>query len=136
MAKDYQDVKKWFLNDELIPQSVIQSNIDIDNLNLTNEVTQGSAIYKAIFDILIMKGAKDLVSADNPEYSNLHDHHIVPNSWGKKNVGKKINTILNRTPLSDITNGSVIKDDLPNVYLKRLFNEAKDKECQPNMIMS
>lgn len=126
MAKDYQEVKKWFTNDELLPQAVIQSNLEVDNLNLMNETSQGSAIYKAIFDILIMKGAKDWVSADKPEYSNLHDHHIVPNSWGKIKVGKRINTILNRTPLSDITNRDVINDDLPNVYLKKLFDEAKD----------
>jgi len=128
MARDYQEVKKWFLDDEALPQSVVQSNIEVGSLNLINETTQSSAIYKAIFNILIMKGANDFVNSDKPEYSNLHDHHIVPNSWGKRRIGKQINSILNRTPLSDVTNRDVIGDQLPNVYLKRLFDEAKDRD--------
>ena len=128
MAKDYEEVKKWFRDDKEVPQVVNQCNIEIDNLDLTNEKTQSSAVYKAIFNILILKGAKDWNSFELPEYLNLHDHHIVPYSWGKNKKGIQINTILNRTPLSDITNRNVINDELPNVYIKKMFEKAKDKE--------
>jgi hypothetical protein len=69
---------------------------------------------------LILKGARDWETFDLPEYSQLEDHHIVPKSWGKKLNILRINSILNRTPISDITNQNVIKDELPNVYFKKM----------------
>jgi len=128
MAKDYEEVKKWFRDDKEIPQVVNQCNVEINNLDLANERTQSSAVYKAIFNLLILKGAKDWDSFELPEYSNLHDHHIIPNSWGKNKKSIQINTILNRTPLSDVTNKYVINDKLPNVYIKKIFEKTKDKE--------
>ncbi len=127
MAKDHLELKKWFNNDDEEPNVVIQIKREIGNLNLEHEKTQSSAIYKAIFNLLIMKGAKDWDSYELPEYANLHDHRIVPYSWGKRNI-KNINTVLNRTPLSDATNCNVIGSQLPNVYIKKMFDKAKNKE--------
>jgi len=128
MTKDYYEIQEWFKDDSKVPRVVTQCISEIDSLDLKEEQTQSSAIYKAVFNILILKGAKDWNNFKLPEYSVLHDHHIVPSSWGKKRVGKLINSILNRTPLSDKTNSDVINDELPNVYIKKIFEKTKDQE--------
>ncbi len=127
-AKDFQDLKKWFEDDNLQPEAVVQFFSDYKNLALENE-KKNSAIYNAIFDMMILMGAKDWDSFDLPEYSELDDHHIVPQSWGKAidGVGDKINTILNRTPLSLETNRTIIHNQLPNVYLKKMFDDNSGK---------
>jgi hypothetical protein len=127
-TKDFYDMQKWFANDNNYPSVIEQCNNEINYLDLKSEDNQSSAIYKAIFDILILKGAKDWNTFMLPEYSKLADHHIVPYSWGRKNIGREINSILNRTPLADETNRKIIRDHLPNVYLKEMLSKAKKKE--------
>jgi hypothetical protein len=122
-AKDFKELKKWFENDELIPEAVTQFKDDYKYLDLKRETKQGSAIYNAIFNLLVLKGASDWSTFDLPEYSAVDDHHIVPNSWGKDKVGDDINSILNKTPLSPQTNRSVINKQLPNKYLKKMIDE-------------
>ncbi len=129
IQKDWSDVRKWFLADENVPAIVEQSELNINNLYLINESQQGSAIYRAIFNILILNEARDWENFNLPEYSNLEDHHIVPKSWGKRNHINKINSILNRTPLADLTNKHVIGDKLPNKYLADLLRKLGDKEA-------
>lgn len=129
ITSDYIEMKKWFADDSQIPQVVNQMDIDIKNLDLEGETSSGSAIYKAIFDILILKGARDFNSSDLPEYLTLQDHHIVPQIWGRKmKLYKRIDTILNRTPLSDKTNRDVIGKKLPNEYLQEMFKKTENKE--------
>jgi 5'-deoxynucleotidase YfbR-like HD superfamily hydrolase len=65
------------------------------------------------------------MTGDVPQHGELDDHHIVPESWGKKRVPDgTINSILNRTPLTVETNRRVIKDRLPNVYLPDLIKQS------------
>ena len=127
-TKDFYELQKWFQDDKNYPSVINQCSNEINYLDLKSENNQSSAIYKAIFNILILKGAKDWNTFVLPEYSELVDHHIVPYSWGKKNIGRDINSILNRTPISDETNKKIIKDRLPNVYLKEMFSKAKNKK--------
>lgn len=127
-TKDFYDMRKWFADDNNYPGVIEQCNNEINYLDLKSEDNQSSSIYKAIFDILILKGAKDWNKFVLPEYSKLADHHIVPYSWGRKNIGLEINSILNRTPLADETNRKIIRDRLPNVYLQEMFTKAKKKE--------
>lgn len=129
MTQDYIQMKRWFKDDSEIPKVIEQFKNEIDNLYLENEQRAGSAIYKAIFNILVKKGARDWNTFDLPEYSELEDHHIVPKSWGNKYKIKEINSILNRTPISDETNKKVIGNKLPNEYLRDIFkNSNNDKE--------
>jgi len=129
IARDFQEMQRWFQDDTKIPRVIEQFENELDNMDLREENRSGSAIYKAIFNILIIKGAKDWNTFDLPEYSVLEDHHIVPRSWGKKNgLNNKIDTILNRTPLSDETNRLVIADKLPNIYLREMIEKSKNPE--------
>lgn len=128
MAKDFIDVKKWFLNDEAIPSAVQEARKNVGNLNLESEDSQSSAIYKGIFCILIKEGAKDFYSTEAPLYSDLEDHHIVPQSWGRSKGIRSIDCILNRTPISDVTNKKIIRNHLPNKYIQEMMENAKKEE--------
>jgi hypothetical protein len=123
MARDYKEMKIWFKDDKQIPSSVKRLYSEIDSLDLKQETQANSAIYKAIFNILIINGAPDFASYQLPEYSQLEDHHIVPRSWGRKHNLEVIDSILNRTPVSDSTNYRVINSQLPSCYLKKIFRD-------------
>jgi len=122
------DLKKWFDNDDLELDAVSEFIGTYKNIDLHKERASGSAIYKAIFNLFIINEARDWETFELPEYDNLDDHHIVPKSWGKEmGLDKDINTILNRAPLSGDTNRKIIRDSLPNVYIKNMFDN-NDKE--------
>ncbi len=97
------------------------------NLELRKEVKRGTSVYNGIFNLLVLQGARDWMTGDVPQHGDLDDHHIVPLSWGKKNLnGNVIGSILNRTPLSADTNRNVISDRLPNEYLPELIKQSGD----------
>lgn len=127
MTHDYYAMQRWFENNEEIPQVVKKFENEIDNFDLSKVNTSTSAVYKAILNILVKKGARDFITLVLPEYSILEDHHIVPRSWGLKQKLKNIDTILNRTLLAKKTNSQVIADRLPRVYLQEMFNKVKDE---------
>lgn len=125
-AQDFGAMKKWFENDDEKPSSIRDFEANFRSQDLKKETKKGAAIYNAVFNLLVIRGARDLESFELPEYASLDDHHIVPASWGREHVGTDIHTILNRTPLTPTTNRNIISDKLPNLYLKEMF--AKHKE--------
>lgn len=127
-AKDFQDLRSWFEDNEKEPEYVSEFIRDYKNIDLLGEVKKGSAIYKAILNILIINGAKDWQTFELPEYDSLDDHHIIPSSLFRDEVGGKINSILNRTPLSPDTNRNVINNRMPNEYLKEMIEKNGEKE--------
>ena len=121
-ARDYQDVKLWFDDDAQIPGVVIncRRQVNSDELELAQS-RRGNALYNGVFNLLIIRGARDWISGSSPQHDDLDDHHIVPKSWGSKNtLQTPIDSILNRTPLTRETNRNIIKNELPNVYLRKL----------------
>ena len=126
-AKDFMSLKKWFVDDDLVPEMIDEFINTVRNIDLRSDNPKGSAIYNAIFNILVINEARDWKCFDLPEYSELDDHHIVPYSIFKNKCGKEINSILNRTPISDITNRHVIKNRMPHDYIKEMFDN-NDKE--------
>lgn len=128
-TKDFMDLKKWFADEDAEMDCVIDFYRESRNLDLYKETRNASAIYKAIFNLFILKEARDWETFDLPEYDSLDDHHIVPKSWGKSNdLGQEINTILNRSPLSPDTNRHVIRDRLPNEYLKEMLQNNDEEK--------
>jgi len=125
-AKDFGDLKKWFDDDTEEPENYIKFVQEIENQDFKKQNQKGSAIYNAIFNILILNEARDWYTTDLPEYETLDDHHIVPHSWGKRQVGNDINSILNKTPLSPSTNRHVISDRMPFDYLKEMKENNGD----------
>jgi len=128
-TKDFMDLKKWFEDDDAELESVLDFYREYKSLDLHREVRNSSAIYRAIFNLFIIKEARDWETFELPEYDSLDDHHIVPKSWGKENgLGSRINSILNRAPLSAKTNREVINNRLPNDYLREMLaNNDEEK---------
>jgi hypothetical protein len=127
-AKDFIDIKKWFEDDTQEPENYIKFIQDLDNQSFQKQNSKGSAIYNAVFNILILNEARDWYTSELPEYETLDDHHIVPHSWGKKNIGNDINSILNKTPLSPATNRHIINSRMPNEYLTEMLeNNGSEK---------
>ena len=115
-------MRAWFQDEALEPPVIAQFRALVPSLDLRGQVKKGDAIYNAIFNLLVIGGARDWVSGAIPQPDELDDHHIVPKSWGTKALrGNAIDTILNRTPLTGETNRNVIGDRLPNQYLPELI---------------
>lgn len=121
-ARDYHEVRSWFKDDAAEPSLIGEFRIQFRTLDLRKEIKRGTSVYNGIFNLLVLRGARDWMTGNIPQYGDLDDHHIVPKSWGKENgLGSAVDTILNRTPLTAETNRHVIHDDLPNQYLPELI---------------
>lgn len=121
-ARDFLDVKAWMEDDAAEPLLIQEFKQRFKGLELRKETKRGTSVYNGIFNLLVLQGARDWMTGNIPQYGDLDDHHIVPASWGNKNLKNNlVNTILNRTPLSMDTNRHVISDRLPNAYLPELM---------------
>ncbi len=133
-ARDFQDVRDWLGDDDAEPALIGEFKQRFSTLDLRGETKRGTSIYNAIFNLLVVQGARDWMTGDAPKSDDFDDHHIVPASWGAKNIpGSLINSILNRTPLTSTTNRDVIRDRLPNVYLPELIAIAGRAEIERQM---
>jgi len=121
-ARDYLDVRAWFDDSDSEPALIGEFKERFRRMELRREIKRGSSVYNGIFNLLVLRGARDWMGGTVPQYNDLDDHHIVPQSWGKQNgLRGAIDTILNRTPLTAETNRNVIRDRLPNEYLPELI---------------
>ena len=124
-ARDFLDLKVWFEDDSAEPSLIAEFAQRFRNLDLRKETKRGTSVYNGIFNLLVIQGARDWMTGDVPQYGDLDDHHIVPDSWGKKHIkGGLSGSILNRTPLTSDTNRHVIKARLPNSYLPELIKQS------------
>jgi hypothetical protein len=126
-AKDFQALKRWFIDPDDEPEMISDFISNYRNMDLVLDNGKGSAIYNAIFNLFVINGARDWSSFDLPEYDSLDDHHIVPHSTFHEKAGRSINSILNRTALSPGTNRHIIRNRMPNEYLKEML-ENNDPE--------
>ena len=128
-ARDFLDIKTWFADDDAEPGLVADFRRGFRELDLTREIRRGTSVYNGIFNLLVLKGARDWITDTVPQPGDLDDHHIVPKSRGSSlDIGAKIDSVLNRTPLTTETNREIIKDRLPNEYLPELI--AKNGEAK------
>lgn len=133
-ARDFLDIKRWIENDNAEPALIGEFKARFRTLDLRNEKKRGSSVYNGIFNLLVIQGARDWITGGVARGDDLDDHHIVPQSWGKKNLpAKAVDTILNRTPLSADTNRNIISDKLPNEYLPEWI--AKNGESEVRLIL-
>ena len=131
-AKDYQELIDWFKNDAAEPAWIFEFKKHIDGIKMREATQPTGSIYKGVFNLLMLKGAKDWMNGKKPPLDgNFDNHHIVPRSWGKEKkhaLTTSIDTILNITPMSARTNRDVIGKRLPYEYLPELIKEhGKDK---------
>lgn len=127
-ARDFLDMKAWIDDDALEPALLQEFKTRFRNLDLRKETKRGTSVYNGIFNLFVLQGARDWMTGNVPQHSDLDDHHIIPASWGKEHIdGNLVHTILNRSPLSAITNRQVISDRLPNQYLPELIVSNGEK---------
>ena len=121
-ARDFLDLKSWFDDDTAEPGLIAEFKSQFRHLDLRREIRRGTSVYNGVFNLLVLRGAQDWASGVVPQYDDLDDHHIVPQSWGREHpTDTSIDSILNRTPLTAATNRNVIKDRLPKEYLPELI---------------
>lgn len=123
-ARDFLNAKAWFEDDIAEPGVIGEFRERFRSLDLRRETKRGTSVYNGIFNLLVLRGARDWMTGNVPQYGDLDDHHIVPKKWGRDHgVGSVIDSILNRTPLTADTNRNVIGNRLPNEYLSELITE-------------
>ncbi len=128
-SRDFLDVKAWVQDDGAEPVLIQEFKNRLRSMELRQNVRRGASVYNGIFNLLVLQGARDWFTGNIPQHDDLDDHHIVPSSWGAKNLsGNAIGTILNRTPLTAGTNRKVIGDKLPNAYLPELIEQHGEKD--------
>ena len=133
-ARDYLDVKAWFDDETAEPGLIAEFRARFRNLDLRRETKRGTSVYNGIFNLLVLRGARDWMTGNVPQYDDLDDHHIVPKSWGRENgLHGTIDTILNRTPLSADTNRNVIRERLPNEYLPELIEASGEASVRATL---
>lgn len=127
-------MKAWFEVDAPEPALISEFRERFKSLDLRRETKRGSSVYNGIFNLLVLRGARDWMTGNVPQFGDLDDHHIVPKKWGQDHrlVGA-IDTILNRTPLTADTNRNVINSRLPNEYLPELIEENSEKTVRATL---
>ena len=129
-ARDYQDIASWFENDRSVPQIVEDFREKFRNIDLSTETSQNST-YIGIFNLLVLQKARDWISGSATQYGDLDDHHIVPQSWAEANDCKNLaDSILNRTLLTADSNRKIIRDKLPNEYLREMFAGGREADAR------
>ena len=127
-ARDFLDVRGWIKDGESEPALIQEFENRFKGLDLRKEEKRGTTVYNGIFNLFVIQGARDWITGNIPPRDDLDDHHIVPISWGEKNLrGNAVHTILNRSPLIGDTNRKVIGDKLPNTYLPELIAKNGEK---------
>lgn len=134
-SRDFLDVRAWFEDDTAAPAMLGEFHSRFRELELRRETKRGTSVYNGIFNLLVIRGARDWMTGNVPQYGDLDDHHIVPKDWGKANkgVGNVIDSILNRTPLTADTNRNVIRNRLPNAYLPELIAQSGESTVRSTL---
>ena len=133
-ARDFLDVKAWFEDDALRPGLIAEFEARFRSIDLRREVKRGTSVYNGVFNLLVLRGARDWMTGNVPQHGDLDDHHIVPKSWGKEHEQRSlVDSILNRTPLTADTNRNVIRDRLPNEYLPELVAESGESKVRATL---
>ncbi len=123
-ARDYLDLKRWFDDNTAEPPVIADFKTRFRRIDLSRETKRGTSVYNGVFNLLVLRGARDWMTGTVPQHGDLDDHHIVPKGWGKEHApDTSIDSILNRTPLTADTNRRVIRDRLPNEYIPELVRE-------------
>ncbi len=127
---DTLELIEAFKNSESVPSMVADARTKITSLNFYTVSRSGSAVYRGIMNLIALNHARDFLQVDAIEFHNLEDHHIFPQAFlrrqGFGNKDKsKINTILNRTLITDETNRKISATS-PREYLKWIPGDVEE----------
>ena len=119
--KDYLEMTRhWF---EGGPEPEVfhdaRNIIGAPGFRVRSSASYASAVYSGLFCLLALRNARDWRRGEDIRLQELQDHHIFPQAYLKRHEITKrvdVNTIANRTLISDQTNGK-IKAKAPATYL-------------------
>ena len=141
--KDYLEMTRHWLEDGPEPEIFREARnwIGGPGFRVRDSASYASSVYSGIFCLLALNNARDWRRGEDIQLQTLQDHHIFPRAFLKRNdIDKRItvNTIANRTLISNETNGK-ISDKVPAEYL--LDNDvfpsgASDDLLRPHFINS
>ena len=119
--KDYAEMMAHWTSGASEPAvfSEAKARIGADGYTIRDSASQASAVYSGVFCLLAIHGARDWRRLENIQLQDLQDHHIFPRNYLTTHGYEKrvyINSIVNRTLISDETNGK-IKDKAPAEYI-------------------
>ncbi|HIK28583.1 MAG: DUF262 domain-containing protein [Oscillatoriaceae bacterium SKW80] len=130
-TKTHQDVREvgaW-LAGGFEPQWLQQ--LSIQDLNFDFDETQQSASYRGIMNLIVCKGgAKDLLSGQRVDPSELEDESLFPKSFVKKSGEDYGRTILCRTLISKQTNKIKAAAKTPSEFLQECLDEHGGDELK------
>jgi hypothetical protein len=119
MYNDFHTVSRWFSNPNKIPQLIIKAREAAARTDLNRSRRGG--VYKGIMCLIALNGARDFRNDDSIALHHRDDHHIFPKAVLQGRYDSdKINTILNRTLLSRITNRDLIGAKPPSQYVSEM----------------
>ena len=129
MANDYDEMLRWFEDEEALPRTVRDANFQPERFNTLR--SRLSAAYKGINVLVLREGSRDwfwkasIRELDADEIA-LDIHHIFPRSWcEEKNISRdEYDCILNKTPISYKANRK-IGGDAPSCYLPKIQREKQ-----------
>ena len=108
--KDYLEMTRHWFDGGPEPDvfSEAAELIGAPGFRIRGSASYASAVYSGVFCLLALRSARDWRRGEDIQLQELQDHHIFPQAYLKRHEITKrvdVNTIANRTLISDETNG-------------------------------
>ena len=141
LARDVPQLVDWIREQGPRPYALDEAVFQQERLRSLRR--RLSAAYKGIHALLMRHGCRDFRTnrpADIMTFvsDKIDIHHVFPQAWCKKQgISPDVfNSIINKTPLSEASNGSV-GGDAPSVYLRRIEqNEGVSSDTLDDILRS
>lgn len=141
LARDVPQLVDWIREQGPRPHALDEAVFQQERLRSLRR--RLSAAYKGIHALLMRHGCRDFRTnrpADIMTFvsDKIDIHHVFPQAWCKKQgISPDVfNSIINKTPLSEASNGSV-GGDAPSVYLRRIEqNEGVSSDTLDDILRS
>ena len=119
--KDYLEMTRHWFEGGPVPEVFHEAQrlIGAPGFRIRGSASYASAVYSGAFCLLALGHAQDWRRGEDIQLQDLQDHHIFPRAYLLRHkISKRVdvNSIVNRTLISDETNGR-IKDRAPADYL-------------------
>lgn len=122
--RDYIEMVRWWTTNGPEPSVFGEARavIGASGYSIAGSASNASAVYSGVFCLLAISDARDWAQGEAITLQQLEDHHIFPQGYLKtaglrpQSDKEEINTILNRTLISDTTNRRIL-DKAPATYL-------------------
>ena len=139
--KDYLEMTRHWLEDGPEAECFREAEdlLGAPGFRIRDSASYASARYSGVFCLLALRNARDWRRGEDIRLQELQDHHIFPKAFLKRHdITKRVdvNTIANRTLISDETNGK-IKDKAPGAYINAadIFPSGANRELmEPHFI--